>query len=162
MFTGSFLIKGCKKETLAQVFSCEFLRIPFLHNTSGRLPLLLAFCCNLTKMGTANSVLKTSVLNILYLETLTLEVPFRYISFLSRLHFHLFTLFTVRSSHRSRGASKKRCSLKFCKINRKPPVLESLINGFAGLTPIFESICQVLLLYCIRITRCYLSVLLYI
>ena len=35
--------QGCKKETLAQVFSCEFLRTLFLQNTSERLLLLLAF-----------------------------------------------------------------------------------------------------------------------
>ena len=33
----------CKKETLAQVFSCEFLITPFLQNTLGQLLLLLAF-----------------------------------------------------------------------------------------------------------------------
>ena len=56
-FTGKYLCLGpanlFKKETLAQVFSCEFakfVRTPFLQNTSGRLLLfpltssLLAIC----------------------------------------------------------------------------------------------------------------------
>ena len=44
----------------------------------------------------------------------------------------------------------------------KTPVLESLFNKVAGLTPIFKNICQRLLLYCTLTTRCYLSVLLHI
>ena len=41
-------------------------------------------------------------------------------------------------------------------------MLGSLFNKFAGLTPILKNICQQLLLYCTRITLCYLSYLLYI
>ena len=41
-------------------------------------------------------------------------------------------------------------------------MLESLFNKVAGLTPILKNISQRLLLHCTRITRCYLSVLLYI
>ena len=57
----SFLIKGCKKETLAQVFSCEFCKIsrtPVLQNISGQL--LPLFPATLLKWGTANSVLNNS------------------------------------------------------------------------------------------------------
>ena len=35
-----------KKETLAQVFSCEFCEVPFLQNTSGRLLLFAVGCSN--------------------------------------------------------------------------------------------------------------------
>ena len=38
-------------------------------------------------------------------------------------------------------------------------MLESLFDKFAGLTPVLKNICQWLLLYCTRTTRCYLSVL---
>ena len=98
---------------------------------------------------------------------INLRIPFRYIISFSAAQtfsvcFHLFILFTARSSHRSRGVRKKRYFKKFRKFNRKPPVSESLFNKFGGLTPILKNICQRLLLYCTRTTRCYLSVLLYI
>ena len=38
-------------------------------------------------------------------------------------------------------------------------MLESLLKKFAGLTPILKKICQQLLLYCNRTTRCNLFVL---
>ena len=41
-------------------------------------------------------------------------------------------------------------------------MLKTLFNKFAGLTPILKNICQRLLLYCTRTTRCYVSGLLYI
>ena len=44
----------------------------------------------------------------------------------------------------------------------KTPYVESLFNKVAGLRPIWTNICQLLLLYCACITRCSLSVLLYI
>ena len=51
-------------------------------------------------------------MNTLYLETLTLEVLFRYVISFSAAKifsvcFHLFTLFSARSSHHSRRACKK-------------------------------------------------------
>ena len=49
-----------------------------------------------------------------------------------------------------------------CKFHRKTPVLESLFNKVAGLTPILKNICQRLLLYCTQTTHCYLPILLYI
>ena len=58
----------------------------FLQNTSGRL--LLAFSCNVTKMGVLPTMFGKPQMNIHYLETLTLEVPFRYIiSFFGRINF---------------------------------------------------------------------------
>ena len=39
---------------------------------------------------------------------------------------------------------KKRCSYRFCKIRRKIPVLESLFDKVAGLTPILKNICLLL------------------
>ena len=79
---------------------CEISNTLFLQNTSGRLH--LAFSCNFTKM------MCEVWWGIHYLETLTLEEPFRYIiSFFGRITFsvclHWFTLFTARSSHQSRG-----------------------------------------------------------
>ena len=41
-------------------------------------------------------------------------------------------------------------------------MLEPLFIKFAGLTPVLKNICRLLVLYCTRTTRCYLSVLLYI
>ena len=57
-----------------------------LQNTSGRL--LLAFSCNVTKMGVLSTVFGKPQMNIHYLETLTIEIPFRYIiSFFGRINF---------------------------------------------------------------------------
>ena len=41
-------------------------------------------------------------------------------------------------------------------------MLEPLFIKFAGLTPVLKNICRLLVLYCTRTTRCYLSILLYI
>ena len=45
---------------------------------------------------------------------------------------------------------------------RKTPLLKSLLNKVAGLTPILRNICQRLHLHCTHFTQCYLSVLLYV
>ena len=55
----------------------KFSKTPFLQNTPGRL--LLAFSCNVTKMGVLPTMFGKTQMNIHYLETLTVEVPFRYI-----------------------------------------------------------------------------------
>ena len=47
-------------------------------------------------------------------------------------------------------------------LTEKPPLLESLFNKFAGLTPIMKNMCQRLLLHCTRTSRCYSSFLAYI
>ena len=106
------------------------------------------------------TLLKWDIANSL--ETLTLEVPVRYIiSFLAAstfsVCFHWFALFTPRSSHQNRGVLKN-----FCKFHRETPVMESLFNKVASLTPILKNICQQLLLHYSRTSHCYLSVLLYI
>ena len=53
---------------------------------------------------------------------------------------------------------KKMCFERFRKFHRKTPVMESLFNKVAGLTPILKNICQRLLLHCTHTTHCYLSV----
>ena len=59
----------------------------FLQNSSGRL--LLAFSCNVTKMGVLPTMFGKPQMNIHDLGTLTSEVPFKYvISFFDRIKFH--------------------------------------------------------------------------
>ena len=80
-------------------------------------------------------------MNVHYLETLTLEVPFRHIiSFFSRINFQFMSplMYTVycRSSYQSRGVLKGK------------HLCWSLFNNVSGLTPILKNICQQLLLHC--------------
>ena len=64
----------------------KFSKTSFLQNTYGQL--LLAFLCNVTKMGVLPTMFGKPQMNIHYLETLNLEVPFRYIiSFFGRINF---------------------------------------------------------------------------
>ena len=78
----SILTKGCKRETTAQVFSCEFCEISKntfftepLQKTTSDFNFSLQFYLN----GALQTVFWKPPMNTLYLETLTLEVPFRYI-----------------------------------------------------------------------------------
>ena len=73
-----------------------------------------------------------------------------------------FTLLLPKAAIRVEAFCKKKCSKIFRKFHRKTPVLESLFDKVAGLTPILKNISQRLLLHCTRTTHCYLSVLLYI
>ena len=109
------------------------LRTPFLQNTSGRLPLLLAFPWHFTKMGALPTVFGKPQTNTFSRNTelrSTVQVAQSFLSHNFSQHkfsvcFYWFTQFTVRSSH-------QRCSLKkgvlrnFTKITRKTPVPESL------------------------------------
>ena len=70
------VLENFAKLTGKHLWFAKFSKTPFLQNTSGRL--LLAFSCNVTKMGYCQQCLE-KLMNIHYLETLTLEVPFRYI-----------------------------------------------------------------------------------
>ena len=96
-----------------------------------------------------------SQMNIHYLETLTLEVPFRYIiSFFSRINFQCMPSL-VYTVYCQKQPSEQRCSVKtgvlserFRKFLRKTPMLESLCNKVSGLTPILKNISQRLLLHC--------------
>ena len=73
------VLENFAKFTGKHLWFAKFSKTPFLQNTPGRL--LLAFSCNVTKME--NGILQTmfgkTKINIHYLETLSLEVPFRYI-----------------------------------------------------------------------------------
>ena len=74
------------KFTGKHLWFAKFSKRPFLKNTSGRL--LLAFSCSVTKMGVLPTMFGKPQMNIHYLETRTLEVPFRYIiSFFGRANF---------------------------------------------------------------------------
>ena len=91
---------------------CEIFKNTFLQNTPGIL--LLAFSCNVTKMGYCQKCLE-KLMNIHYLETLTLEVPFRYIIYFSAawtfsVCFHWFTRLKPEAVIRVEVFCKKRCS----------------------------------------------------
>ena len=98
-------------------------------------------------------------MNIHYQETLTLEIPFRYIiSFFGRINSYVFiglNCLLREAAIRVEVFCKKRCSLRFRKFCRKKPVLESFFNKVSGLTPILKNICQRLLLHCTRTTVTY-------
>ena len=80
------VLENFAKFTGKHLWFAKFSKTPFLQNTSGRL--LLAFSCNVTKMGVLSTVFGKPQMNIHYLETLNLEVPFRYIiSFFGRINF---------------------------------------------------------------------------
>ena len=79
------VLENFAKFTGKHLWFAKFSKTPFLQNTSGRL--LLAFSCNVTKMGVLSTVFGKPQMNIHYLETLNLEVPFRdIISFFGRIN----------------------------------------------------------------------------
>ena len=63
--------------TRKHLWFAKFSKASSLQNTPGRL--LLSFSCNVTKMGVLPTVFGKTQMDIHYLETLTVEVPFRYI-----------------------------------------------------------------------------------
>ena len=71
------VLEDFSKFTGKHLWFAIFSKTPFLENTPGRL--LLAFSCNVTKMGVLPTMFGKTQMNIHYLETLTVEVPFRYI-----------------------------------------------------------------------------------
>ena len=71
------VLENFAKFTGKHFWFAKFSKAPFLQNTSGRL--LLAFSCNVTKMGVLPTMFGKTQMNIYYLETLTLDVQFRYI-----------------------------------------------------------------------------------
>ena len=102
-------------------------------------------------------------MNIHYLETLTLEVPFRCtISFSGRINVQCISSL-ISPIYCQKHPSEQRCSVRKVVlkdfVNFKTPMLESLFNRVAGLTIILKNIRQRLLLHCTRTTHCYLSVL---
>ena len=72
----------------------------------------------------------------------------------------VYTVYCQNQSPELRCSVKKGVLKKFVNYI-ETPVLGSLFNEVAGLTPILKNICQPLLLHCTRITHCYLFVLLY-
>ena len=104
-------------------------------------------------------------MNTLYLKTLTLKVPVRYI--ISQQHKLLVYVFIGLHCVLPQAATRVQM---FCKKS----VFKNFVNFIgkhlrwrlfliiAGLTPILKNICQILLLRCAQTTHCYLSVLLYI
>ena len=86
VFYEKCILEHFAKFTGEHLWFAKFSKTPFLQNTSGRL--LLAFSCNVTKMGVLSTVFGKPQMNIHYLETLTIEIPFRYIiSFFGRINF---------------------------------------------------------------------------
>ena len=92
-------------------------------------------------------------MNIDYLETLNLEVPFWYIiSFFGRINVQCISSL-VCTVYCQKQPSEQRCSVKqgalkdFVNLIVKKPVLESLFNKVAGLTRILKNFCQRLLLH---------------
>ena len=92
-------------------------------------------------------------MNIDYLETLNLEVPFWYIiSFFGRINVQCISSL-VCTVYCQKQPSEQRCSVKqgalkdFVNLIVKKPVLESLFNKVAGLTHILKNFCQRLLLH---------------
>ena len=70
------------------------------------------FCSTLLKMGVLSTVFGKPQMNIHYLETLTLEVPFRYIiSFFGRINFQCISSL-VYTVHCQKQPSEQRCSVK--------------------------------------------------
>ena len=97
VFYEKSVLENFRKFTGKHLWFAKFSKTHFLQNTSGRV--LLAFSCNITKTGYCQHC-SENLMNIHYLETLTLEVPFRYIiSFLSRINFQCMPLllYTVYS-----------------------------------------------------------------
>ena len=112
-----------KNRLLHRCFPVNFVKFSwtsFLQSTFEWL--LLGFPCNFTKMGQCQQCLENNKYSLssnkyFYLETLTLEVPFRYIiSFSAAQTFsvclHWLTLFTTRSRQQSRGVLQKKVFLK--------------------------------------------------
>ena len=141
----------------------DFSKTSFLQNTSGRM--LLAFRATLLKWGTAN-VWETSDEYSLPRSTNLRSTVISFLFFrqdkLSVYVFIGFTLLLPKAAIRVEAFCKKRCSKIFRKFHRKTPVLESLFDKVASLTPILKNISQRLLLHCTCTTHSYLSVLLYI
>ena len=80
------VLESFRKFTGKHLWFAKFSKTLFLQNTCGRR--VLAFSCNVTKMGVLPAVFEKPQMNIHYLETLTLELPFRYIiSFFTRINF---------------------------------------------------------------------------
>ena len=69
------VLENFAKFTGKHLWFAKFSKTPFLQNTPGRL--LLAFSCNVSRV--LPTMFGKAQMNIHYLETLTLEVPFRYI-----------------------------------------------------------------------------------
>ena len=80
-------LENFAKFTGKHLWFAKFSKTPFLQNTPGRL--LLAFSCNVTKMGVLPTMFGKPQVNIHYLETLILEVLFRWyiISFFGGINF---------------------------------------------------------------------------
>ena len=140
----------------------KFSKTPFSQDTSGRL--LLAFSCNVTKIGYCQQWMfgkhllprKTNLrIHVLLYHFFFWQDKLSVFAFIG-LHCLL-----QEAAIRVAVFSKKRCSYRFRKFYRKTSVLESPFK-VAGLTSILKNICQRLLLHCTRTTHYYLYVSLYI
>ena len=71
------VLENFAKVTGKHFWFAKFSKTPFLQNNPGRL--LLALSCNVTKNEVLPTIFGKTQMNFHYLETLTLEVPIRYI-----------------------------------------------------------------------------------
>ena len=74
----------------------------------------------------------------------------------------VYTVYCQKQPSEQRCCVKKGVFKDFVNFVGKHLCWSLFLNKVSGLTPILKNICQRLLLYCSRITHCYLTVLLYI
>ena len=157
------VLENFAKFTGKHLWFAKFSKTPFY-----RTPLddcFWLFRATLLKWGTANNVWKNSDEYSLPRNTnlrSTVQVYF----FLGSRNFQcmfslVYTVYCQKQPLEQRYSVKK-MFWKILIFHRKTPILESLFNKVAGLTPILKNICQRLLLHYTRTTHSYLSVLLYI
>ena len=159
------VLENFAKFTGKHIWFAKFSKARFLQNTSGRL--LLAFSCNITKMGYCQQCWKTSDEYSLSRNTnLRSTVQVYHFFFqqdkLSVCVFIGLHCLLPEAVIRVEVFCKKGVLKDFVNFIGKHLCLSLFLNKVAGLTPILNNIGERLLLHCTHTTHCYLSVLLYI